>query len=451
MAPPDPVLGPRWFTGARLNFAENLLRRYDDARGAGAVDRARTRGDGSRTPSSATRWRDSPDSCEMRASWRAIASSASSRTCRRPSSRCSPPRRSARCGRRARRTSDPPACSIASARSRRRCWSRRTAIVWAGKRIDCLDRVRAFLPSLPSVEQVVVVPHLPRRSRRRRRAAGWRDRVGRCARALRGRRCSSFDPAAVRSPALHHVLVGDDGPAEVHGARCRRHARAAPEGARAARRPARARPDLLLHDLRVDDVELARLEPGASARRSCCTMARPLLRDRTILWDLVAEERLTVFGTSAKWLALAEKEGLRAASDARPVGAADHPVHRKPARRAQLRLRLSAREARRAPQQHQRRHGHHLLFRAVATRSCPCIAARSRRAGYGMNVDVFDEHGRSVSRARGRARVHGALPEHAGGVLERSRRRRSTARRTSTSTPTCGGTATGRSSRRTTA
>jgi acetoacetyl-CoA synthetase len=31
VAPPDPVLGPRWFTGARLNFAENLLRRRDDA------------------------------------------------------------------------------------------------------------------------------------------------------------------------------------------------------------------------------------------------------------------------------------------------------------------------------------------------------------------------------------------------------------------------------------
>ena len=30
MAPPDPVLGPRWFRGAKLNFAENLLRRYDD-------------------------------------------------------------------------------------------------------------------------------------------------------------------------------------------------------------------------------------------------------------------------------------------------------------------------------------------------------------------------------------------------------------------------------------
>src|SRR5882724_4394431 len=33
MAPPDPVLGPRWFPGARLNFAENLLR-YDDDRDA---------------------------------------------------------------------------------------------------------------------------------------------------------------------------------------------------------------------------------------------------------------------------------------------------------------------------------------------------------------------------------------------------------------------------------
>jgi acetoacetyl-CoA synthetase len=26
MSPPDATLGPRWFTGARLNFAENMLR-----------------------------------------------------------------------------------------------------------------------------------------------------------------------------------------------------------------------------------------------------------------------------------------------------------------------------------------------------------------------------------------------------------------------------------------
>ena len=30
MAPPDAELGPRWFTDARINFAENLLRRRDD-------------------------------------------------------------------------------------------------------------------------------------------------------------------------------------------------------------------------------------------------------------------------------------------------------------------------------------------------------------------------------------------------------------------------------------
>src|SRR6478672_11028257 len=30
MAPPDPELGPRWFIGSRLNFAENLLRYRDD-------------------------------------------------------------------------------------------------------------------------------------------------------------------------------------------------------------------------------------------------------------------------------------------------------------------------------------------------------------------------------------------------------------------------------------
>jgi acetoacetyl-CoA synthetase len=37
----------------------------------------------------------------------------------------------------------------------------------------------------------------------------------------------------------------------------------------------------------------------------------PLLRKRAILWDMAAEEKVTIFGTSAKWIALAEKEGLR--------------------------------------------------------------------------------------------------------------------------------------------
>jgi acetoacetyl-CoA synthetase len=37
----------------------------------------------------------------------------------------------------------------------------------------------------------------------------------------------------------------------------------------------------------------------------------PILRGRAIMWDLVAEERVTIFGTSARWIALMEKEGSR--------------------------------------------------------------------------------------------------------------------------------------------
>jgi acetoacetyl-CoA synthetase len=37
----------------------------------------------------------------------------------------------------------------------------------------------------------------------------------------------------------------------------------------------------------------------------------PILRGRPVLWDLAASERVTVFGTSAKWITLTEKEGAR--------------------------------------------------------------------------------------------------------------------------------------------
>jgi acetoacetyl-CoA synthetase len=37
----------------------------------------------------------------------------------------------------------------------------------------------------------------------------------------------------------------------------------------------------------------------------------PLQRGGAIMWDMAAEERITVFGTSAKWIGLVEKEGLR--------------------------------------------------------------------------------------------------------------------------------------------
>ena len=63
-----------------------------------------------------------------------------------------------------------------------------------------------------------------------------------------------------------------------------------------------------------------------------------------MLWDLVERERVTVFGTSAKYLALAEKEGLRPGSTHDLAGSRGDPLHRKPARAERVRLRLPRRE-----------------------------------------------------------------------------------------------------------
>ena len=58
----------------------------------------------------------------------------------------------------------------------------------------------------------------------------------------------------------------------------RRHAAAAPQGASAACRHRRRRPAVLLHHLRLDDVELAGLRRWPRAPRCCSTTARPSTR-----------------------------------------------------------------------------------------------------------------------------------------------------------------------------
>ena len=116
-------------------------------------------------------------------------------------------------------------------------------------------------------------------------AASRRLHVGRVHRAVR-RRADRVRAAAVRSSALHPVLVGHDRRAEVHRARRRRNAAAAPEGAPAARRREARRPAVLLHDLRLDDVELARVRARGAARRCCCSTARRSSTRGRVLWEL---------------------------------------------------------------------------------------------------------------------------------------------------------------------
>ncbi len=67
---------------------------------------------------------------------------------------------------------------------------------------------------------------------------------------------------AVQSPALHHVLQRHDRRAQMHRARPGRHAAAASQGTSPAFRREAGRPRVLLHHLRLDDVELAGLGPG---------------------------------------------------------------------------------------------------------------------------------------------------------------------------------------------
>jgi len=125
----------------------------------------------------------------------------------------------------------------------------------------------------------------------------------------------------------------------------------------------------------------------------------PMLRDRPILWDLVAQERLAVFGTSAKWLALAEKEGL--------VPGPQHDL-------SALRVILSTGSPLAA-------HSFDFVYQRVKRDvrlssisggtdilSCfaggeptlPVFRGEIQSRGYAMSVEVFDDEGRPV---RGRA------------------------------------------------
>ena len=93
MAPPDPAQGPRWFPGARLNFAENLLR-YSDERPALV-----SWGEGGRrqTLSYAQLQRQAEPDCDRRAR-RSVQTARAGRRTRTPVARASgrswrPPRR----------------------------------------------------------------------------------------------------------------------------------------------------------------------------------------------------------------------------------------------------------------------------------------------------------------------------------------------------------------------
>jgi acetoacetyl-CoA synthetase len=307
MQPPDPRLGPRWFTGARLNFAENLLR-HDDDRAAivfwneqgrqralsfsqlgQQVGRAaaglREHGirPGDRVAGFLPNLPETVIAMLATASLGAIWSS------------CSP---------------DFGVNGVIDrfGQIQPRVLFCADGYRYAGKEIDSLARVREVRERIPEIERVVIVPYMAPRPNLSTIADAilWEEFVAKD-QLPRG-------PAAPlpRFPFEHPLYIlyssGTTGLPKcmVHGAggTLLQHLK-----------------ELVLHtDLtRADRIFyfttcgwmmwnwlVSSLAVGATV----VLFDGAPLAPKTVLWDMVEQEGITVFGTSAKYLAMAEKEGL---------------------------------------------------------------------------------------------------------------------------------------------
>ena len=307
MAPPDAELGPRWFVGSRLNFAENLLRYRDDhdaivfwnelgaqrrltyrqlfeevARLAAAL-RGMGIGVGDRV---AAFMPNIPETVIAMLATTSIGAVWSS---------CSP---------------DFGAGGVLDrfGQIQPRVLFVADGYRYSGREIDCIDRIREIAERIPEIERVVVVPYL--RSGRDvasvRDAILWDDFVATGSRDA----VANFEQLPFDHPVYIMYSSGTTGLPKcmVHGAggTLLQHLK-----------------ELVLHtDLKREDRVFYFTTCGWMMWNwlvSCLAVGSTiilydgasLIRHRPILWDMAADERITVFGTSAKWLALAEKAGLQ--------------------------------------------------------------------------------------------------------------------------------------------
>jgi acetoacetyl-CoA synthetase len=313
MAPPDPTLGPRWFPGARLNFAENLLRYADQhpalvfwneqgrqrtlsyadlgqevARVAAALRRHGI-APGDRVAGFLPNLPETVIAMLATTSLGAIWSS------------CSP---------------DFGANGVIDrfGQIRPRVLFCADGYCYAGKEIDSLARVREVRERIPEIERVVVVPYV---AANRPEISGipgavlwgdWLERGNDGTMEGKGSLVPSFHRSAFDHPVYILYSSGTTGLPKcmVHGAggTLLQHLK-----------------ELVLHtDLHREDRIfyfttcgwmmwnwlVSSLAVGATV---VLYDGAPLFRP-SLLWDMVEQERVTVFGTSAKYLAMAEKEGL---------------------------------------------------------------------------------------------------------------------------------------------
>jgi acetoacetyl-CoA synthetase len=306
VAPPDPELGPKWFVGTRLNFAENLLRYRDDREAIvfwnelGAQRRLTYRQLCDEVTRIAAALRDAGVGVGDRVAAfmpnipETVIAMLATTNIGAVWSSCSP---------------DFGVSGVLDrfGQIRPRVLFVADGYRYAGREIDCIDRVREIAARIPEIERVVVVPYLDVDAdiSAVRGAVRWEDFVA----AVPRDAMLTFEHLPFDHPLYIMYSSGTTGLPKcmVHGAggTLIQHLK-----------------ELVLHtDLRREDRVFYFTTCGWMMWNwlvSCLAVGSTiilydgasLIRDRPILWDMAADERITVFGTSAKWLALAEKAGL---------------------------------------------------------------------------------------------------------------------------------------------
>ncbi|GAP65646.1 acetoacetyl-CoA synthase [Mizugakiibacter sediminis] len=180
------------------------------------------------------------------------------------------------------------------------------AYPYGGKTHDCLDRIRGVLDRIPSIERLVVIPYSgqPLRLQGLRGAVAWPEFADSVEHAL------EFVPTPFDHPVYIMYSSGTTGAPKciVHGAggTLLQHLK-----------------ELVLHtDLKREDRIFYYTTCGwmmwnwlVSGLAVGATVVlydgSPFHPDGNVLWDLADEIGISVFGTSAKWIAAIEKAGIR--------------------------------------------------------------------------------------------------------------------------------------------